>query len=199
MYLDNVDDKDLNPGVTSNDDLNMPSVDNYRDMIIDEQPEEDDEKVINKYLNVELLMNVGTNDKRCGHVIKQSWGVDGGLISHAHTNPLFDTHEYEVEFTDGTCKKYQANVITENMYAQLDDEGNQFLMLEEITDHCKDAGAISIADGAVQSCNGELKPKKMMQGWKLLVHWRDGSISWEKLKDLKESNPIEVAKYAIAN
>ena len=37
------------------------------------------------------------------------------------------------------------------------------------------------------------------QGWELLVQWKDGSVSWEKLKDLKESNPVEVAEYAVAN
>jgi hypothetical protein len=26
-----------------------------------------------------------------------------------------------------------------------------------------------------------------------------GSISWENLKDLKASNPVEVAEYAVAN
>jgi hypothetical protein len=33
----------------------------------------------------------------------------------------------------------------------------------------------------------------------LLVQWKDGSISWEKLKDLKASNPVEVAEYTVAN
>jgi hypothetical protein len=32
-----------------------------------------------------------------------------------------------------------------------------------------------------------------------VVQWRDGSISWEKLVDLKASNPVEVAEYAVAN
>jgi hypothetical protein len=36
-------------------------------------------------------------------------------------------------------------------------------------------------------------------GWSLLVQWKDSSISWEKLKDLKASNPVKVTKYAIAN
>jgi hypothetical protein len=31
------------------------------------------------------------------------------------------------------------------------------------------------------------------------VQWKDGSISLEKLKDLKASHPIEVAEYAITN
>jgi len=51
----------------------------------------------------------------------------------------------------------------------------------------------------VHSANGLQKPKKTMRGWFLLVQWRDGSVSWEKLTDLKASNPVEVAEYAVAN
>jgi hypothetical protein len=40
-----------------------------------------------------------------------------------HNNPLFGTHEYDVEFTDRLHEQYQVNVIAENMYAQVDDEG----------------------------------------------------------------------------
>jgi hypothetical protein len=29
--------------------------------------------------------------------------------------------------------------------------------------------------------------------------WKDDSLSWEKLSDLKASNPVEVAEYAVAN
>ena len=29
--------------------------------------------------------------------------------------------------------------------------------------------------------------------------WKDGSTTWEPLQDLKESNPIEVSEYAVAN
>jgi hypothetical protein len=36
-----------------------------------------------------------------------------------------------------------------------------------------------------------------------VVQWKDGSVSWEKLSDLKASaaasNPMEVAEYAVAN
>jgi hypothetical protein len=37
------------------------------------------------------------------------------------------------------------------------------------------------------------------KGWYLQVQWRDGSTSWEPLRNLKESNPVEVAEYAVAN
>ena len=51
----------------------------------------------------------------------------------------------------------------------------------------------------VRSANGTARPKVTTRGWELLVQWKDGSVSWEKLKDLKESNPVEVAEYAVAN
>ena len=31
------------------------------------------------------------------------------------------------------------------------------------------------------------------------VEWKDGSTNWLPLKDLKESNPVELAEYAVAN
>jgi hypothetical protein len=53
-------------------------------------------------------------------------------ISCAPTNSFCDTHEYKIEFTDGTHKKYQVNIIAKNMYTQVDSEGNQYLLLQEI-------------------------------------------------------------------
>jgi Reverse transcriptase (RNA-dependent DNA polymerase) len=199
MYLEDIDD-DTNAGVIREEDLHStPSVDDYGDMHVDDRPEDDDEEAIDKYLNAELIMNVGTNDERRGRVIKRTRGPDGERIGRAHANPLFDTREYEVEFTDGTHEKYQANIIAENMYAQVDSEGNQYLMLQEIMDHKKDSSAIPISEGTVRSSNGQLKAKPTTRGWFFLVQWRDGSSSWEKLKDLKASNPVEVAEYAVVN
>jgi hypothetical protein len=60
---------------------------------------------------------------------------------------LFDsttTREYEIDFADGTRDKYHANVIADNRFAQVDSEGNQFLLLQEVTDHKKDHSAVPI-------------------------------------------------------
>ena len=35
-------------------------------------------------------------------------------------------------------------------------------------------------------------------GWQLCIQWKDGSTSWEKLFDLKESHPVECAEYAVS-
>jgi hypothetical protein len=65
-----------------------------------------------------------------------------------------------VEFTNGTHERYQANVIAENMYAQVDNKGNKFLLLKEITDHKSNGSTIQIADGTIQSAKWHGKAKE---------------------------------------
>ena len=36
---------------------------------------------------------------------------------------MLDTSEYEVQFDDGSTETYAANIIMENIYTQVDDEG----------------------------------------------------------------------------
>ena len=178
-----------------------PADEEYGDMIVDEVPEADDldEEAIDKYLGAELMFDVGSGSERRGRVVKRSRGLDGTAVGRAHTNPLFDTREYVIEFTDGSTDTYLANVIAENMFAQVDDEGNQYLLLEEVSNHRKDSSAVSIADGFVIGKSGNRVPKVTTRGWELLVQWKDGSSDWVKLKDIKDSYPIEVAEYAVAN
>ena len=62
MYLDDIND-DVNPGVVrayEEEYDTMPSAEDYGDMHANERPEYDDEEAIDKYLNVELKMNMGT-------------------------------------------------------------------------------------------------------------------------------------------
>jgi hypothetical protein len=96
MYLDDVEcPDDINLGMAQ-EEGNVPSLKEYDDMVMDECPEDDDEEAIDKYLNVKLIMDVGTNNKRQGCVVKSLQGLEGESIGHAHSNPLFNTHEYEV-------------------------------------------------------------------------------------------------------
>jgi hypothetical protein len=180
---DLADEYDQNPGVAYDKGIE-PSLEDYADMIVEDRPEDDDEDAVNKFLNAELIFGVGTNDERRGRVVKRSRGLDGKPIGCAHSNVLFDFREYEVKFTDGSQEKYQANVIAENLYAQVDDEGRQFSVLEEIVDHSKDNMAVPISEGTVRSANGTEKAKVTTRGWKLLCRFKDGSMDWVKLKDL---------------
>ena len=84
------------------------------------------------------------------------------------------------------------------MYAQCDAEGNQYLLLKEIVDWKKSSSATAPADMYVtRGSNRHFR--KTTKGWHLCVEWKDGTTSWERLADLKESNPIEVAEFAVAH
>ncbi|KAI2489216.1 Reverse transcriptase (RNA-dependent DNA polymerase) [Fragilaria crotonensis] len=178
-----------------------PDKTDYGDMIVPETLEADDlsDDLLDKYLNAELIFDIGTGSERRGRVTKRAKTFAGDPIGHAHANPLFDTREYVVEFTDGSTENYFANVIAENMFSQIDSEGNQYQLLKEIIDHKSDGSAVALADGYVISRNGNRVPKHTTRGWSLLVSWKDGSSDWVKLKDIKDAYPVQVAEYAIQN
>jgi hypothetical protein len=154
--------------------------------------------ILDNYLNAELLLPDGDNMVKA-RVIKRAKGEDGNPIGLRHKNPLFDTRGYTVEFGDGSTAEYTANIIAENLFSQVDSEGKQYMILGEICDHKKDGRAILQSDGFTTSKNGNKVAKTTTIGWSLLVEWKDGSSDWIPLKDLKESNPVELAEYAISN
>jgi hypothetical protein len=70
------------------------------------------------------------------------------------------------------------------LYSQVDHEGNQYLLFDEIIDHERDLSV-------------EQEPNST-KGWRLCVLWKDGSTSWELLRDLKNGFPVQTAEYAIS-
>lgn len=54
---------------------------------------------------------------------KQRSHAEKEVIGHAHSNPLLDTRVYEAAFNDGTICEYSTNVISENIYTTVNDEG----------------------------------------------------------------------------
>jgi hypothetical protein len=153
---------------------------------------------LDEYLTMKLLMPRGDEMLRA-KVTGRKRNLNGDPVGIANSNPILDTREYEVEFPDGSTEIYMANTIAENMYAQVDDEGHEFLFMQEIADHKKDGSAVSRDDMFVRSANGQQRMRLTTKGWKLMVRWKDGTSSWEPLRNLKESNPVEVAEYAVAN
>jgi hypothetical protein len=77
-YLEDIE-ADENPGVNVEGGV-MPSAEEYDDMVTEERPEDDDEEAIDKYLNMELIMDVGTENERRGRVVKRSRGLEGEPI-----------------------------------------------------------------------------------------------------------------------
>ena len=172
----------------------------YGDMIQPAKSDADDieYETFDQYISAEFLVN-RNGETASAKVVKRARDNNGNPIGKKHDNPLMDTREYECMLDDGTIMRYNANVIAENIFAQCDDEGRRQAVLSEITDHKKDRSAIDITKGYTTSRKGKRIPKTTTKGWKLLCQWKDGSSDWIDLKHVKDSNPIELAEYAVAN
>ena len=120
-----------------------------------------------------------------GRVKSRKRDTNDNPVGKANTNPILDTRLYNVEFPDGHIAAYAANVIAENMYAQVNEEGHTIVTMDEILDHAMDGSAVSPDDLYVTTKNGKKHMRRTTQGWKLCVLWKDGSTSWERLADLK--------------
>ncbi len=156
-----------------------------------EKPEVDDydEETYDKFTSAEVLLPKG-DYQYIAKVLGRKRDESGNPIGKSHPNPILDTTVFEVEFPDGSVQDYAANVLAEALYAQVDQDGNRWLLLKDVIAHEKEASALS---------SDQLKAMKRRyttKGWKFCCLWTDGSTSWEPLRNLKESNPIELAEYA---
>jgi hypothetical protein len=160
-----------------------------------------DDSLGSTYLTALVLMPRGDQVLKA-QVTARKRDSNGNPVGKANLKPILDTREYVVQFfEDGTKDVFSANAMGECMYAQVDNEGNTFALMSEIIDHKSDARrAMKIADGTFMNKQGRMRPCITTQGWRLLVEeWKDGTTSWATLKELKESFPVEIAEYTVAN
>ena len=95
------------------------------------------------------------------------------------------------------CIKLTTYVIAESMDAQYNIEENEYLLLDLLIDCQKNDIAISISNQQI-SIWGKPMAHKSTAGWQSCCQLKDGSISLEKMSDLKESHPVQTDEFAIA-
>ena len=100
-----------------------------------------------------------------------------------------ESRKYEVELLDGVVYDYYHNILSENLLSQLDEEERELILTKEISDHKIDKSAIR------EWIKGNITTKI----WKLLFKWKYGAQYWIPMKDIKESNPADIAEYYNAN
>ena len=117
------------------------------------------------------------NDKiETGVVIERKRDSSGNFIGNSNANPILDTRVYTVQFPDGSFSDYAANIIAENIFSQVDFEGNQYQLIDEIVDH-------------------RISDKNINSDTKFKVLWKNNSSDWITLNDIKKSNPLELSDY----
>ena len=153
----------------------------------------DDIPDLDLYLAAEVLLPQNGERMQTARVISRSRDAEGNVIGKYNHNPILDTRVYDVMFPDGAVQQYSTNVIAENLYSQVDEEGHHYQLMEGIMMHRKNNSAVTKENAYDSRGRRRLTTK----GWDLCVKWKDGTSSWIPLKELKNSYPIEVADYAM--
>ena len=87
------------------------------------------------YMNMEVALPRDTEGPDFARVTKRLKDANGLPIGTANENPILDTIMYEVKYVDGHKASLTANAISQNMFAQVDDEGNRHLLFDKIIYH----------------------------------------------------------------
>jgi hypothetical protein len=153
-----------------------------------------------QYLHMEIALPRGEDCRmEYARVTKRLCDNSGTPIGVANNNPVLDTWAYEVEWYDGHREQMFANTIAENLFAQVDDEGNRHVLFKDIVAHQYSDKAMTEVEAIITARDGRCQFKPTTKGWEVCIEWKDGSTNWIPLKDAKDSYPVQLAEYAIAH
>ena len=123
----------------------------FKEVISNDEVKEADDAftpdVDDTYLNMELAPRLARVTKR----LKDANGLPIGL---ANENPILDTRMYEIEYLDGERTSLAANNIAENLFEQIDDEGNRQVLMDKIIGHRSNEHAVKQQDAFITTNTG---------------------------------------------
>ena len=181
-----------------NDEVVLP----YGDELIDAQEMEINEAYIeslDNYIGAKVVIPGKDAVPVLAEVKKRKRDPLGNAVGQPNVNPILDTRVYELEFPDGRVEEYGVNVIAESLMAQVDEEGWDYGLLDEIVSFRKDESIAIPRNQSTILVNGVERKVITTKGWDVEVKWQDQSTSWVPLKVIKESNPIQVSEFAVAH
>jgi hypothetical protein len=155
-------------------------------------------KVLDEYLGANVCLPGNDGDEVLCKVKGRKRDTNGIPIGERNNNPILDSRIFQVEFPDGHIEEYSTNVIAEAILSQADEDGNNYGILEEIVEHRRRDCAVPMSEGYTLVGTNR-KPVITTKGWDLKVRWSDGSYDWLPMSQLKQSNPLQVAEYAVAH
>jgi hypothetical protein len=190
-----IDEQSEENGIHESADSDTTPSSSNNDKTVDDFPDRDE---FDAYLGAQVVLPSKNGESIVlTKVTNRKRDSDGKLIGEGNSNPILDTRIYEVQYPDGAVAEYSANIIAENILSQVDSDGYGYSYLSEILGHRSTDEAITKECGYINTKSGR-KPIITTKGWEIYVRWKDQSTSWVNLRDLKESNPVELAEYAVA-
>ena len=114
-----------------------------------------------------LALDRGGEQPKYARVENQLKDNQGQPIGIASDNPILDTRMYEVEYQDGHTAALALNIIAENLFAQVDEEGNRLVLFDEIVDVRTDGTQVLQQDALVTMSSGTQRWVTMTKGWEV--------------------------------
>ena len=148
-------------------------------------------------MNMEVAFPRDTQGPHFAHVTKRLKDANGLPIGTVIENPVLDTRVYKVKYVDGHKASLTANAIAQNMFAQVNDEGNRHVLFDQIINHRCTALALKQAEAFIVTISGNRQRQDTTKGWDMIIQYKDGSTTGVALKDMKESYPFQVSEYAV--
>jgi hypothetical protein len=123
----------------------------YGDEILEVKLAEADDSYIDtldSFIGLQVVVKDQLNDQPVLAKIKRrKRDHSGNPIGEQNPNPILDSRIYELEYPDGRIEEFSVNTIVENMVQQVDDQGFDTGILNEIIDFRRDPlVAVSISD-----------------------------------------------------
>ena len=123
----------------------------------------------------------------------------GETVVRINANSFLDNRVYESDFPDGEGVEILDNTVATNLFDDFLYDGHNSMLFRSLLYHKSDMTVVQ-RDGAFVKRNGSNSGREnTTRGWKIIFEWFDGTMTWEKLSDLKEFYPVQVAEYASGN
>ena len=76
------------------------------------------------------------------------------------------------------------NTISENLFSRVDEEGNIFVLFDDIVYHRVDGTYTMHQEACIVSKNGSNRQRETTKCWEILIQWKDDSTTWESMEDI---------------
>jgi hypothetical protein len=150
-----------------------------------------------EYVGAQMTFDLGGETGLRGTVVKRAKGDDGKPVGVRNNNPILDTRRYTVRLLDGSEQELAANQIAENLYSQVNEHGQQELLFREIVNH-RNTPNFEYGPETMPARHGQnWKLPKTTKGVDIQVRFKDDSLVWLPMNEVRQSNPIELAEYAV--
>ena len=92
-----------------------------------------------------------------------------------------------------------ANAIASNLFAKVDQDGQRFLLFNAVIYSRTDDTHIKEGASFIHMSNGNKSRRETTKGWEVGIKWKYWSSTWNQVKEVKDSFPVQLTEYTVLN